>query len=173
MKNNEKVGIEIERKYIIKMPDLSKLSSQNDYTVSEILQIYLPAKQGETRRVRRRSYSDRTLYIETRKIRIDSMSSEEIERELTKEEFDSLAAAPLEGTAPIIKARHTFIYGGQLFEIDIYPEWQHTAIMETELPTRDTEVKMPPFIEIIKEVTGDKSYSNASMSRSFPKEEKR
>lgn len=170
MKNVEKVGIEIERKFVIKMPDVLTLRSQKDYTVSEILQIYLKSEQGETRRVRRRVYSDRTLYIETKKIRIDNMSSEEIERGMSKNEFDALASSPLEGTNPIRKLRHTFVYEGQLFEIDIYPEWGQTAVMETELPTRDTDVSMPPFIEIIKEVTGDKSYSNASMSKSFPEE---
>ena len=43
--------------------------------------------------------------------------------------------------------------------------------METELPSRDTEVGMPSFIRIIADVTGDKRYSNAAMSRSFPKED--
>lgn len=171
MNNNTKSAVEIERKYIIKMPDLSVLSSQNDYTVSEILQIYLPSEQGETRRVRRRAYKDRTLYIETKKLRIDGMSSEEIERELTEGEFDLLASSPLAGTSPIIKARHTFIFEGQLFEIDIYPQWKSTAIMETELQARDTKIEMPPFIEIVREVTGVKGYSNAAMSRSFPPEE--
>lgn len=171
MNNNTKSAVEIERKYIIKMPNLSVLSSQNDYTVSEILQIYLPSEQGETRRVRRRVYKDRTLYIETKKLRIDGMSSEEIERELTEGEFDLLASSPLAGTSPIIKARHTFIYEGQLFEIDIYPQWKSTAIMETELQARDTKIEMPPFIEIVREVTGVKGYSNAAMSRSFLPEE--
>lgn len=170
MDNIERAGIEIERKFVIRMPDLTTLRSQKDYTLSEILQIYLPSGQGETRRVRRRTFDNRTLYIETKKIRIDNMSSEEIEREIEKEEFDILASSPLEGTTPIHKTRHTFIYEGQLFEIDVYPEWQSTAIMETELEARDTMVKLPKFIEIVKEVTGHSSYSNASMSRSFPKE---
>lgn len=170
MSNKEMVGIEIERKFVIKMPDVSTLLSQKDYTVSEILQIYLPSEQGETRRVRRRAYSDRTFYIETKKLRIDNMSSEETEREISEREFNALEQTILEGTKPVEKIRHTFLYLGQLFEIDVYPEWHSTAIMETELESRETKVEMPPFIDIIKEVTGDKNYSNASMSRSFPKE---
>jgi len=42
--------------------------------------------------------------------------------------------------------------------------------METELPSEDTNTDIPPFIKIIKEVTGIKAYSNASMSRAFPNE---
>ena len=171
MSSKEKCVLEIERKYIIKMPDIAILSMQESYSSSEILQIYLPSEKGETRRVRRRTYADRTKFIETRKIRIDSMSSTEIEMELSEREFDSMAQTILEGTRPVEKIRHTFLYNDQLFEIDIYPEWQHTAIMETELANRDTKVAMPPFINIIKEVTGNKAYSNAAMSRIFPKEE--
>lgn len=171
MSDKTSIGIEIERKYIIKMPDLATLTSQNSYTASDILQIYLPAQQGETRRIRRRSYPDKTIFIETKKIRLDNMSSTEIERELGEEEFSTLAQTILKGTCPIEKTRHTFIYLGQTFEIDVYPDWKRTAIMETELPSRETEVKMPPFLEIIREVTGNKAYSNASMSKFFPKEE--
>ena len=51
-----------------------------------------------------------------------------------------------------------------------HPEWKNTAILETELSDRDTVVKFPDFIKIVADVTGDKRYSNASMSRSFPEE---
>lgn len=171
MTRNTKIALEIERKYIIKMPDEAELRSCEGYNRSSILQIYLPGDGSETHRIRRRSYPDKTICTETRKIRIDKMSSTEIEGEITEESFNALSAAPLEGTNPIEKTRHTFTYLGQLFEIDVYPQWKNTAIMETELPSRDKNVEMPDFINILKEVTGDKSYSNAAMSRAFPAEE--
>ena len=152
------------------MPNIATLASQENYTVSNILQIYLPAEQGETRRVRRRSYPDRTIFIETKKLRLDNMSSTEIEREISEEEFNALSHTILAETRPIEKTRHTFLYLGQTFEIDVYPQWKRSAIMETELQSRETEVKMPQFIRIIREVTGNKAYSNAAMSRAFPKE---
>jgi CYTH domain-containing protein len=42
--------------------------------------------------------------------------------------------------------------------------------METELEYRDEEVILPSFIKILREVTGDRSYSNAGMAESFPPE---
>ena len=42
--------------------------------------------------------------------------------------------------------------------------------METELEGEDTAVQIPEFISMIKEVTGIRAYSNASMSRVFPTE---
>lgn len=168
---NAKIGLEIERKYIIEMPDVSVLSQQPEYTVSGILQIYIQGAIGETHRVRRRDFSDRVVCTETRKIRIDKISSTEIEGEISIEEFDRLALTILDGTQPINKLRHTFIYEGQIFEIDVYPQWKNTAIMETELDDPKKEVKIPSFINIVREVTGNKAYSNAGMSRRFPKED--
>ena len=168
---NAKIGLEIERKYIIEMPDVSVLSQQPEYTVSGILQIYIQGAIGETHRVRRRDFSDRVVCTETRKIRIDKISSTEIEGEISIEEFDRLALTILDGTQPIHKLRHTFIYEGQIFEIDVYPQWKNTAIMETELDDPKKEVKIPSFINIVREVTGNKAYSNAGMSRRFPKDD--
>ena len=165
-----KKGIEIERKFVIKLPEVSLMQQMPGYTESRITQTYLSSRYGETRRVRKREFSDRTDYIETVKIRIDNMSSTEIERNLTEEEYTSLLAEISDGTRPIIKVRHAFTYLGRSFEIDVYPEWTKTCIMENELPTRDTGIQYPPFISIVSEVTGNKAYSNASMSRSFPEE---
>lgn len=170
MLNNTNTPVEIERKYIIKMPDVEMLKVRDEYTSSEILQIYLPAERGETHRIRRRIYPDKTLYFETKKVRIDKMSSHEDEREISRETFEDLAKNPLEATFPIEKVRHTFLFCGQIFEIDVYPQWKNTAIMETELDTREREVQIPEFIQIVREVTGDKAYSNAAMSRAFPTE---
>ena len=168
----EKIGVEIERKYIIRMPSESQLASMPDYTRSDILQIYLPSSVGETHRIRKRVYSDKIVCTETRKIRIDKMSSTEIEGEISLSDFDFLAKNPLEGRTPIQKTRHTFTYENQTFEIDIYPNWNMSAIMETELSDRDEKVIFPSFIHIIREVTGNKAYSNAQMSKSFPEEDK-
>ena len=164
-------NLEIERKYVIEKPSALKMRECEAYTSSEIVQIYLDAEPGVTRRVRSRAYSDgRVQYFETEKRRVDEMSSEEYEREITKAEFDNLSLQIAAKTRPIIKTRHTFDYLGQTFEIDVYPDWERICIMETELPSRDTAVEMPDFIHIIAEVTGDKRYSNAAMSRSFPEE---
>lgn len=168
---SNKAEIEIERKYVIALPDARIMSAFEGYSSSEIVQIYLESEVGITHRIRSRAFAGgRTLYYETKKIRIDKMSSHEYEREIDREEFDALSLRIAEGSRPIVKTRHTFDYMGQTFEIDVYPDWERTCIMETELPSRDTEVTFPDFIRVVAEVTGDKRYSNASMSRKFPEE---
>ena len=163
-------NVEIERKYVIRLPDPEILKAQEGYTVSEICQIYVSSEPRVTHRVRSRKYEDKTVYTETKKVRINKISAFEDEREITEDEFSALALQIAKDTAPVVKTRHTFIYGNQTFEIDVYPQWKSTAIMETELDSEEKDVDIPDFIEIVIEVTGERAYSNASMSRVFPPE---
>lgn len=162
--------IEIERKYIIELPDISLLRRADEFSESEILQIYLESVNGVTHRIRRRKMSENVSYTETKKVRIDKCSAFEDERRITHIEFDELRAKMDKNTSPIIKKRYTFVFRGQMFEIDVYPQWKRTAILETELDSREKSVDFPDFIRVLREVTGDRRYSNAGMSRSFPEE---
>ena len=164
------IPVEIERKYVIQIPSVDILSGLEGYSSSEIDQTYLRSDPNITRRVRARRFFDRTEYTETRKIRIDKMSSFEDERELDESEYLSLLTEIKDGTVTIRKTRMTFKHLGRTFEVDVYPNWSRSCILEVELPSRDEEIVFPDFIKVIAEVTGDKSYSNASMSHSFPKE---
>ena len=164
------IPVEIERKFVIAMPDISFISALDGYSSSDIKQTYLCSDPGVTRRVRARKYQGHTVYTETKKMRIDKMSAHEDEREISCEEYDVLLGEIKEGTVTIFKTRHTFTFAGRIFEVDVYPNWQRTAILEVELDSREAIVDMPEFIKVIAEVTGDKRYSNAAMSHEFPKE---
>ena len=167
----DKKQIETERKYIILLPDISLLEKTEGYTKSEITQIYLSLSKEKTDRVRRRVFLDRTEYTRTVKTRVDGMSNVEDEREITREEFDRLSEYIRKDTSVLHKTRHTFVYGDKTFEVDVYPYWKNTAIMEVELDFVNRDVTTPPFIKVVREVTGNREYSNARMSKSFPKED--
>ena len=164
-------SIETERKYIIKKPELEELRAVSGYTVSHITQTYLDTVRGVTERVRERRYGDNTAYTHTKKVRISSMSAIEDEREIAESEYRGLLLRRKPNTKAIEKTRHTFPYLGILFEIDEYPEWQNSCIMEYELKDEGESAELPPFISVIREVTGDRAYSNAGMAESFPKED--
>ena len=162
--------IEIERKYIIKKPSLKAMRSMYNYTESKITQIYLESDRGVTHRIRSRVYEGSSVYTETKKTRIDKMSAYEDEREISESEFDEKAKRIDKATRPILKTRYTFTYKGATFEVDEYPDWERCAIMETELENREAVYEIPEFLEIVREVTGEREYSNAAMSRVFPPE---
>ena len=163
-------GFETERKFVIKKPSEELLSSHPGFTVSYITQTYLLSDLGVTHRVRRRVFSEIAVYTECKKQRISATTCIEDEREIDSFEYEELLNLRDPGARTIEKKRITFRYGKQLFEVDVYPEWQNSCIMEVELPSEDESVDFPPFITVIKEVTGDKRYSNAGMARAFPEE---
>lgn len=164
------MNIETEYKFIIEKPDVETLKSMPDYTESKITQIYL-ASQNTTHRVRRREYSDgNVIYTENKKVRISKMSSTEFEREIDEAEYVALSRGIEDGAAPLFKIRRTFLYGGKTFELDFYDAWGKSCVMEVELEGEDEKIDFPPFIKILRDVTGNKSYSNHSMAHRFPEE---
>ena len=50
-------------------------------------------------------------------------------------------------------------------EIDVYPFWNDKAIAEIELSDENASVEFPPKIKVIKEVTEDEAYKNASLAK--------
>ena len=160
-------GIETERRYLIRMPDTDWLETNASFT--DIVQTYLKTGDGGSRsRLRARSDKRGTVYTFTEKRRISDTSREERERELSREEY--LAMLPLADPERrrIEKRRYVYIYEGQSFEIDVYPFWQDRAIMELELEGEDAPVYLPPDIELVREVTGDRRYTNASLAKDIP-----
>ena len=65
----------------------------------------------------------------------------------------------------IRKTRYCLTYDNQYFEIDIYPFWTDKAIAEIELSDEDAVIVFPKQIKVIKEVTDDDSYKNASLAQ--------
>ena len=161
---------EIEKKYLIKKPSVEILAAQPEYELWHIEQIYLKSAIGVTRRIRRVESCGTYSYFETKKIRVSSIFAFEKEREITESEYIALKEERLPGAEAIIKDRHRFKLDGQIFEIDIYPRWQHVAVLETELASVDTKVDMPQFLGTPLEVTDLKKYKNFAMAQNFPKE---
>ena len=165
-------GIETERKFIVRLPDVPLLSTMEGYTVSAIRQTYLTSDPGVTHRVRERTYADRTEYYETKKTRLSPLSVIEEETAISEERYRELLGSMAEGTRTVEKVRHTVKIGDLVYEFDVYPDWQESCIMEVELPSEDTPLPLPAFIHPIEEVTGIRAYSNAAMARRFPEEKR-
>ncbi len=163
--------IECERKFLIRYPDLNALTVAKGVRVSEITQTYLHSPAHITDRVRARTTGGNTVYTRTQKIRITAVSAEEYESEISKDEYNELLKNVDPARTPVHKMRYVVPVGKHLAEIDLYPFWQRQAIMEIELSREDEEFIIPPFIEIIREVTSDVRYKNARLARSVPDEE--
>ena len=156
---------EIERKFLIEYPDIDTLEKLPNCQRVEIIQTYLTAPEGEESRIRQRGADGNYIYVQTTKKKITGVKRVEIERRLTKDEYLRLLMDADPDCRPIRKTRYCLTYDNQYFEIDVYPFWDHQAIVEIELKDENKEIRFPAEIKVIKEVTEDEGFKNASLAR--------
>lgn len=155
---------EIERKFLIAMPDKAWLQSRPGLRQIEIVQTYLSAETGWERRVRRSTENGRTRCTETRKSEAAGLVRTELEREIAEEEYNCLLRQKLAGSAALQKVRCAFPYEGHTIEIDLYPFWAEQAILEVELCAAEESVSLPPEITVLREVTDDPELKNQALA---------
>lgn len=160
-------GMEIERKYMIAMPDAAFLE-EIGYT--EIVQTYLLGAEGSTERVRKRGRAGNYAYTHTIKYKISNMSRREDEHEISENEYNELLSRADPDRIPIEKRRYCYEYAEKLWEIDVFPFWTDKAFMEIELGSEDEAIVFPPEIKVMRELTDDKRYTNAALAKHIPEE---
>lgn len=156
---------EIERKYLIEYPDIKWLESNPFCQRIEIIQTYLNSSSGEEVRVRQRGIDGNYIYFQTTKKKISDLKRVEIERRLSQGEYLKLLMDADTTRRQIRKTRYCLTYENQYFEIDVYPFWTDQAIAEIEFSEENTPIAFPKQIKVIKEVTDDDSFKNASLAR--------
>lgn len=155
---------EIERKFLIEYPDIQWLESLENCQRVEIIQTYLKCPEGDEVRVRQRGIDGDYIYFQTIKRRVTDVRRVEIEKRLTQEEYLRLLMDADTGRRQIRKTRYCLTYKTCYLELDVYPFWDDKAILEIELSSEDEPIAIPDEIMVIKEVTDDESYKNASLA---------
>lgn len=166
MQYENNTHFEIERRFLLRFPDMAYLKENADKT--EIVQTYLISEKGETNRVRKRGKAGAFEYTHTIKRHVSSMRRIEEEHVISEAEYIALLKSADPKRRTIEKQRWCLDYEGQVFEIDIFPFWADRAIMELELGDEKQQIIFPPQLEIIKEVTDDGRYTNAALAKSIP-----
>ena len=157
--------LEIERKFLIEYPDVKWLESMPNCQRIEIIQTYLNAPEGEEVRVRQRGMDGSFVYYQTTKRRLSGLKRVEVERRLSQSEYLRLLMDADTSRRQIRKTRYCLTYDNQYFEIDVFPFWTDKAIVEIELRSEDQPVVFPKQLRLIREVTGDESYTNAALAK--------
>ncbi len=157
--------MEIERKFLIEYPDIRWLESLPNCRKVDIIQTYLVSRDGDELRVRQRGENGSYIYFKTLKRRVSDASRIEIEERLTQDEYLTLLMEADPDRRPIRKTRYCLTYDNQYFEIDLYPFWNDRAIVEIELREEGMPIRFPGELKILREVTGNESYQNASLAR--------
>ena len=153
--------IEEERKYVVEitgpLPD--------DCTECEITQIYLKGYPDAEERLRKRSWGKKNVYVHTTKKYLGGNEELVTERQLNQNLYEMMLPLADPERNTIHKIRHSFIWQGQYFEIDNYlDQLKGLTILETKGITENEPVKFPPFLKVIREVTGNKDYYNFNLA---------
>jgi len=166
--------MEIERKFLVKFPSSwSALAEMFDgiVDVKRISQTYLVPEEGEpAARVRKtveglRGDTHTVFHFNQKKPTGDTGTHEETEHEISQKQYEKYLHKANPSKCAVEKLRFVFKYHDQVFELDVFRgHLRGLAIMEIELKDKDETVELPPFINIIKEVTKDKRFNNFSLA---------
>jgi CYTH domain-containing protein len=150
-----------ERKYIVEIT--GTLPETID---SDILQTYLVSEPGSEIRLRRRSWSSGKV-VNTHNTKKRTAPGEQIEtdRQVENALYESMLQQADPYRCTISKHRQSFIWRGQYFELDTYDgPLKGLTILETKGIADVESVNFPPFIRVIREITGDKAYYNYNLA---------
>jgi CYTH domain-containing protein len=152
--------IEIERRWLLRSLPPLKWSDE-----IEIRQWYFK-REGQWERLRsQRRLSNPEQFLLTQKIRLTPTSQEERERELTESEFQLLLQHHSDSRF-ISKRRRLYSHQGLIWEVDQFDALP-LIIVEVELQSPDQSIELPSEIQqrVIREITGEKEWSNRSLSK--------
>ena len=155
--------IEEERKYIVEI--VGEIPESIGFTESDITQTYLVAEPGTEMRLRRRDWQGKVVNILTTKKKISETDQLETERQVDNNLYESLVKQADPYRQTIRKKRRSFIWKGQFFELDTFLQpVENLTILETNGIKNHEDVKFPPFLRVVEDITGNTEYYNYNLA---------
>lgn len=157
-------SIEEERKYIVRV-----IGELPDCIETDISQTYLAAEPDCEIRLRKRCEEGKNIYIYTSKKKISDHEQIETERPLNSTLYETMLQQADPYRRTIVKNRKSFIWKGQYFELDTYHQpVDGLVILETKGVIEHEDVKFPPFLEVLEDITGNTRYYNYHLAKNLP-----
>ena len=153
--------LEIERKFLILYPDLKKLNALPVCRKVPMSQTYLETPEEGRFRVRKRGED---VFIKTSKQKISELKRIEREELITEEQYTQYISKKEYCQGTISKDRYCFVWKNQYFELDVFPFWDKTALIEIELLNENQPYELPDFLVALREVTYEKQFRNKSLA---------
>ena len=136
--------------------------------ISKVLGIPEPieneSEPGTVVRLRKRMMNGKYVYLQTTTKTVSENERIETERNISYNQYMSMMAMADPTRQSIHKIRKSFIWEGQYYELDqfIDPDPGFSVLeMDSE---QGEETKFPPFIKVIKDVTGNAKYYNINLA---------
>jgi len=142
------------------------------FTDFQVVHHYLhSAKKGFQTRLRKRVRNGRATYTFT--VRKPELQGQvvEVKQPISQRDYNNLLSHRDDNHLPVFKTRRSFLYENQHYQLDIYNSPCHARcqglmLLETCTTLRDQEIaaKLPPFLQVKKNVTGDPAFSMYNLS---------
>lgn len=156
-----------KRKFLVKaLPDIKAFPRVQDFDVQHD---YLLSSCTQTQtRIRRRGQGGQYMYTHTERRTVNGEMVELI-MQLTEREYQTLYKQRDPTHHAIHKTRRCFLWRGHYFQLDIFKEpctdsCRNLLLLETYTTQKGSDLELPDFLDIAREVTGDPQYSMFSLS---------
>lgn len=153
--------IEQNKKYIVRIA-----GEMPECIESNIIQTYLVAEPDCEVRLRRRSWDGKQVNVHLTKKRTSDTEELITERQVTNALYESLLQQADPYRQTIVKKRQSFIWKGQYFELDTFETPNPgLKILEAKGIACGEDVNLPPFFEIVEDITGNTKFFNYNLAR--------
>jgi len=157
-------------KYLVRtLPDNSRFPPFEDF---DVIHDYMQTNSRKTQaRLRKRGQKDRWSYTLT--VRRPEVRGQvvEVKTNITTRDYFNMLEQRDPFHLTIFKKRRCFLYNNQYFQLDIYqepchPRCQGLMFLETYTTQslEELQTKLPDFLDIVSNVTGDPSHSMYNLS---------
>lgn len=153
------------KKFLIHYPNTGILESLPNCNKEEITQTYLDAGPDKMVRIRRSGLDGNDLYYKTARYNLPDLKGIKIEESLSKEQYRRLLLDADPKYHTINKTRYNISEKNEFIKVDLYSFWDDQAIAEVELSSEADELKLPDYLEVIREVTDDEEYKVHALAR--------
>lgn len=154
-----------KRKYLISMPDASKLAKKYGGSHIEMMQTYLlNSNPNIERRIRQQENGQDYLYFYTEKRIGEDGTRWVTEQPISEKEYIRYLMECDAALHPVRKKKFRFTANNHRMEIDVYPFSSEKAILFIYGAEDNGTAAIPDGITVLKEVTGDPEYKNRRLA---------
>ncbi|XP_028396886.1 TRPL translocation defect protein 14-like [Dendronephthya gigantea] len=170
-----KIGIDIndrldkdskKRKFLVsKPPNIEDFPPYQDFDVQHD---YLVAAGGPQVRIRKRGQGGHFTYTHTVRLLVKDQTVER-RKIISSRDYEMFLQQRDPTRKSVVKRRTCFLWQNQYFQLDSYCQpcnerCKGLIILETYTTNRSSDLPLPDFLEIEKEITNDKDYSMYNLS---------
>ncbi|MBR0138448.1 MAG: AAA family ATPase [Erysipelotrichaceae bacterium] len=159
--------VEIFKKYLVNVNDdvLAQIKADPTVTVTHITQYFLQSIHNEEKRVRKREKDGNTLYYYSEANLLSVNTRIKRDRMISEKQYVDYLAQKDESLNVINKDRYGFIHDNLYFKLDVFDFDKQHGLLSVQIPSEDTVVDLPDYVDIIKDVSTDPNYKNYYLAK--------